>query len=192
MYNEPEHKQPWTYEVDPAYAPYTPPTPPQPVKKKEKSFSAGKVIALALCCSLVGGIVGGALGFGLNRTTLSISGGSATVVEGERDNTVIDITKVDTSKLMTPAEVYAANVNSTVGITTSVTTNFWGYQSTSAASGSGFIISEDGYILTNFHVIEDSDSISVSMYPYGAVIYFRKKITKPVPIITKNKFLFSA
>ena len=65
---------------------------------------------------------------------------------------------------MTPAEVYAANVNSTVGITTSVTTNFWGYQSTSAASGSGFIISVDGYILTNFHVIEDSDSISVSMY----------------------------
>ena len=65
---------------------------------------------------------------------------------------------------MTPAEVYAANVNSTVGITTSVTTNFWGYQSTSAASGSGFIISDDGYILTNYHVIEDSDSISVSMY----------------------------
>ena len=65
---------------------------------------------------------------------------------------------------MTPAQVYAANVNSTVGITTSVTTNFWGYQSTSAASGSGFIISSDGYILTNFHVIEDSDSISVSMY----------------------------
>jgi serine protease Do len=51
-----------------------------------------------------------------------------------------------------------------VGITTAVTTNFWGYQSTSAASGSGFVISADGYILTNFHVIEDSSSISVSLY----------------------------
>jgi serine protease Do len=45
-----------------------------------------------------------------------------------------------------------------------VTTNFWGYQSTSAASGSGFNISADGYILTNYHVIEASDSITVTLY----------------------------
>ncbi len=65
---------------------------------------------------------------------------------------------------MTPAEVYAQNVNSTVGITTSITTNYWGYQTQSAAAGSGFILTADGYILTNYHVVEDSNSITVSLY----------------------------
>ncbi|MBQ7341073.1 MAG: trypsin-like peptidase domain-containing protein [Oscillospiraceae bacterium] len=86
------------------------------------------------------------------------------VLEGQRENTVLDTVKIDTGKLMTPAEVYAANVNSTVGITTATTTNFWGYQTTSAASGSGFILTEDGYILTNYHVVKSSDTITVSLY----------------------------
>ena len=71
---------------------------------------------------------------------------------------------VDTSRELTAAEVYAENVNSTVGITTSITTNYWGYQTQSAAAGSGFILTADGYILTNYHVVEDSNSITVSLY----------------------------
>ena len=86
------------------------------------------------------------------------------MMEGVREKSVLDIISIDTSKEMTPAEVYAANVNSTVGITTSVTTNFWGFHTTSAAAGSGFILTDDGYIITNHHVIENSDSITVSLY----------------------------
>ena len=88
----------------------------------------------------------------------------STMMEGVREKSVLDITAIDTSKEMTPAEVYAANVNSTVGITTSVTTNFWGFHTTSAAAGSGCILTDDGYIITNHHVIENSDSITVSLY----------------------------
>lgn len=134
-------------------------------KKQKKNSGVGKIVAVALCCSLIGGILGAVGGvLATQQIPSNISGGSTNVLEGERENSVIDIHKIDTSKAMTPAEVYAANVNSTVGITSSITTNFWGYQTTSPASGSGFIISKDGYILTNHHVIEGSSAITVSFY----------------------------
>lgn len=141
---------------------------PEPKSAKKKKRSWALPLVVALCC-----LLSGACGVGGVLLTQHIQAQQVEeipeenvshVLQGIRENSVIEIVQVGTGTQMTPAEVYAANVNSTVGITTSVTTNFWGYQSTSAASGSGFIISDDGYILTNFHVIEDSDSISVSMY----------------------------
>lgn len=116
------------------------------------------LVAVGLVLALLMGLLGSAIGNSL------FGKGSTTIYEGQRESSVIDVAKVDTGKLMTPAEVYAANVNSTVGITTSVTTNFWGFQTTSAASGSGFILTADGYVLTNYHVIESSSSISVTLY----------------------------
>ena len=181
MQNE-ENNMPWTYEtqqsqpeVEPVQPEYEQPVfeeiPPAPTyvppveKKQKKRGGNGKIVAVALCCSLIGGILGAAGGVLATRQfSPVVDEKTSNILEGQRENTVIDINKIDTSKVMTPAEVYAANVNSTVGITTSVTTNFWGYQTTSPASGSGFIISKDGYILTNHHVIENSSAITVSFY----------------------------
>ncbi len=129
--------------------------------KKPRKHGHGKIIALALVVSLLAGAAGAG-------GVLALSGsGSEThsqILEGVRPSTTIDVATIDTSEEMTPAEVYAQNVASTVGITTSITTNYFGFVTTSAASGSGFIITDDGYILTNYHVIEDSDSIKVSTY----------------------------
>ena len=159
MDNQNEKDFPWTYEAPQQFT-------PEVKKEPNKRRSAFSIIALALCCSLLGGLLGagGAVLLTRQQQEETPPVNTSNVLVGVRENSVIEISEIDTGKIMTPAEVYAANVNSTVGITTSVTTNFWGYQTTAAASGSGFILSDDGYILTNHHVIEDSDSISVRLY----------------------------
>ncbi|MBR4550921.1 MAG: trypsin-like peptidase domain-containing protein [Oscillospiraceae bacterium] len=66
---------------------------------------------------------------------------------------------------LSPADLYEENVNSTVGITISAkTTSRYGYGYTYEASGSGFIISDDGYVLTNYHVISGYDKVTVATY----------------------------
>ena len=159
---------------------YTPPReePGARPQKQKTGWSGGRIVALALVCSLLGGALGaGGMLLGTEYFEKPAAEGNAdkspnsgkqsttTITESNREPTIIDVNKVEVGKLLTQAEVYAANVNSTVGITTSITsTNYWGYASTSAAAGSGFIFSTDGYILTNYHVVEDSTSIKVTMY----------------------------
>lgn len=141
------------YEGEPVYGGGEP-SPQRGSGNKKRTVFIAVGLVLAMLMGFLGSVIGNAV----------MGNGHSTVYEGKRPSSVIDTAQVDTSKIMTPAEVYAANVNSTVGITTSVTTNFWGFQTTSAASGSGFILTADGYILTNFHVIQSSSSISVTLY----------------------------
>ena len=73
----------------------------------------------------------------------------------------------ETSEL-SPADLYEQNVNSTVGITISgETSSRYGYGYTYQASGSGFIITSDGYILTNYHVISGSKTVTVATYDHN-------------------------
>ena len=68
------------------------------------------------------------------------------------------------NKSLTPKEVYAMNVGAVCGITTQVTTNIWGQTAVTACSGSGFVLTEDGYVITNNHVVEDATSVTVTLY----------------------------
>lgn len=146
-----------------------PPKPEEPQNdKRSKRPGIGVIIAVALSCSIVGAAVGSAGTLLISDKSIFGNTSITSINEGQREDSVLDINYIDTSKIMTAAEIYAVNVNSTVGITTSITTNFFGYQTTSAASGSGFILTEDGYIVTNNHVIEGASSIKVTTYSGSA------------------------
>ena len=125
--------------------------PEQPPRKKG---GWRKAIALVLVCALVGG--GAGAGGAALYTSRANSGGTTVVQEMERPQ-VQTVVNSKGGQAMTPAELYAANLASCVGITVSTTSvNIFGQTSTSAASGSGFVLTQDGYIVTNYHVIEDA------------------------------------
>lgn len=74
-------------------------------------------------------------------------------------------TSVDGTKVLSVTEIYKSCVNSVVGITTEgTTTNIFGQVSKNASSGTGIVYSSDGYILTNYHVVESGSVHTVTLY----------------------------
>ena len=64
--------------------------------------------------------------------------------------------------MLTPGQVYAQNVSAVVAISNeALTTNFYGQVSKKASSGTGFIISADGYVVSNYHVVEGATKLTV-------------------------------
>ena len=139
-------------------------SPEEPPRKKQGFFksTAAKVIAIVLACAIIGtgcGFGGAALYRNSTRQTVTLQ-------QSDRAPVTVSVKQVDGQTKMEPAEVYASTVNSVVSINTTATagTNIFGQTVETASAGSGFIISSDGYIVTNYHVVKGATSVKVTLY----------------------------
>ena len=141
--------------------------PPKKQRKPRKKHTALRITALALCCALLGGVCGGgAVALILrNGSESSVSAPQPTTSPSFHNQSVRPVSAG--TEAMKPAEIYEKNVPAIVGIyneSTSSGYNVFGQRSTIASSGTGFIISSDGEILTNYHVVAGAQTLTVTLH----------------------------
>ena len=163
-----EHAPVPVEESAPAVIPEPQPVPEEvPQKKKRKKHpGAGTFFGKLFRGLLIGALVVGAVNvtslYWNHRTALQLQSMSqqiqvlraelAAAQERNDGNSVSGTPNVNSNGQLTPAQVYAMNQKSVVLIQTDV------------ATGSGFILSEDGYVVTNYHVVGDGKEINVVLW----------------------------
>lgn len=126
------------------------------VKKELRSMKRTFRIGLATCA-----LLSGVIGFSAGTLAAKNSKASVVVQSVERRQ---NVENVPVTSINIPS-VAALTQNSVVEIRTeSVSNSLFLRQFVTEGAGSGVIISEDGYIVTNNHVIEDARSILVALH----------------------------
>lgn len=124
---------------------------------RKRKGGMAKYIALALICSLCGGGVGSGITYYLANKNVPLNKASNNIVADPvsfaKDNTALSA--ADIYKKVAPAVVMI----STKSIQS---VNGW-FQQETEGMGSGFIINTDGYILTNYHVINGAKEVTVTL-----------------------------
>lgn len=151
----------------------TPPAPPAPEKPRRKGHFVKKAIkgffTLVLCAAV--GFGGGYFGAQLSLRSLPSTPPAAANTPDAAPNTPSTPAPDTGSGNLSAATTGGSLVNvsakvtpSVVAVTTEqVTTNgYWG-QFVESGAGSGVVIREDGYIITNNHVVSGASSIKVTM-----------------------------
>ena len=143
----------------------------KPQKRKSEKYMSRRAVALVLCLCMVGSAglgVGG--GYAAYQWAASQDNATASSSQEAAVNTALGSTSsqaqatASTGNAMTVEQIAAAAADSVVEITTeAVSTDQFMQQIISEGAGSGVIFSSDGYIVTNNHVIEGAQRITVTL-----------------------------
>lgn len=144
---------------------------PRPAKEKKnplkplgKLWPKALALILAAAC-LLGGIAIGSRGAGNRQRQLEALEAELRALEARLDkldrSAPTAYTPLPAGEVLTPAQVYARNVASVVGITCDSTAVIGGQSIQTTVTGSGFLLSEDGYVVTNYHVVAEAATITV-------------------------------
>ena len=141
-------------------------TKPQKEKKQNSGSGFGKTVILPFVSGIIGATLVMGFCFSIPQIKSEILGNGSSTLKDNNSN--IDYNNVNLNLVslsnISDTGVYVAQkvLPSIVGINVeySVSSIFSRNQSTATAEGSGVIISDDGYILTNNHVIDSSSSSS--------------------------------
>lgn len=129
-------------------------------KKPKKPASKGFVAAMLIIAVLASGVLGFGGGYMANKLGNSSNGG-VNINQVAADNAS---TKNNAALNGTTSAIVQKTADSVVEIATeSVVTGGFAQQYVQQGAGSGVIISEDGYIITNNHVIKGAENISVTL-----------------------------
>ena len=182
---EPEDEPPAQSEyTQPDYIPEwkQPTQPEEPEEPKKKRRTWLKITALLLALAIVASLGRALLRSAINGLAAhNASGdsaqpaadasGAASAPESAGEPYQRELTPLpetlptyDSGKTLTAQEVYGINVDAVCGIATEVTTNVFGQTASTAVVGSGFVLTEDGYVVTNNHVVESTDNVSVKLH----------------------------
>lgn len=150
--------QPQSQDTDGTHTYYTGFSEPVNTKKKEPKYVTKKAFLITLIFCM---LLSAAVGAGAYALAISTFGGTS--IDKSISTTNYNLAE-NTGSTLSVQEIVARNENSVVAITTEmVSTDTWLRQYVTEGAGSGVIISDDGYIVTNNHVIDEASNIKVTL-----------------------------